>query len=135
VWGALHGGALAVERLLGLHQNRGWSRHAAVRAVWFVVVQSVVLTAWVFFRSRSVGDARQFAANIVAMDDWSLGTMEAIGVLFLLPIVGLHLATWLRERGVVGEPGPAVKAVLAAAMVYGIATLYAGTADFIYFQF
>jgi hypothetical protein len=25
--------------------------------------------------------------------------------------------------------------VLAAAMVYGIATLYAGTADFIYFQF
>ena len=69
------------------------------------------------------------------MDDWSLGTMELIGLLFLLPIVGLHIVVWLRERGAVGEPGPALKAVLAAGMVYGITTLYAGTADFIYFQF
>ena len=135
VWGALHGGALAVERLLGLHRDRGWSGHLGVRAAWFVVVQGVVLTAWVFFRSRSVGEAGRFAANILAMDNWSLGAMELIGLLFLLPIVGLHLVAWLRERGVVGEPAPAVKAVLAAGMVYGIATLYAGTADFIYFQF
>jgi alginate O-acetyltransferase complex protein AlgI len=135
VWGALHGAALAVERLVGLHQDRGWGAHRAVRAAWFVVVQLVVLTAWVFFRSRSVGEAGQVAANILAMDDWSLGAMERIGLLFLLPIVGLHAFVWLRERGLVGEPTPTVKAVLAAGMVYGIATLYAGTADFIYFQF
>ena len=36
VWGALHGGALAIERLFGLHQDRGWTGHAAVRAVWFL---------------------------------------------------------------------------------------------------
>ncbi len=101
VWGALHGGALAVERLLGLHRTAGGAAISAVRAAWFVVVQGVVLTAWVFFRSRSVGEAGQFAANILAMDDWSLGAMELIGLLFLLPIVGLHLAAWLRERGVV----------------------------------
>ena len=134
-WGALHGAALAVERLFGLHQDRGWSGHVAVRAAWFLVVQGLVLTAWVFFRSRSVGEAGQFAANILAMDDWSLGTMELIGLLFLLPIVGLHIGVWLRERGLIGEPAPAVKAVLAAGMAYGILTLYAGTADFIYFQF
>ena len=83
----------------------------------------------------SLGEAGQFTANILATDDWSLGKMEWIGLLFLLPIVGLHVAVWLRERGVVGEPGPGLKAVLAAAMVYGIVTLYAGTADFIYVQF
>ena len=121
--------------LFGLHQDRGWTGPAAVRAVWFLVVQGIVLTAWVFFRSRSLGEAGQFAGNILAMDDWSLGTMELIGLLFLLPIVGLHIVVWLRERGAVGEPGPALKAVLAAGMVYGITTLYAGTADFIYFQF
>jgi hypothetical protein len=58
-----------------------------------------------------------------------------IGLLFLLPIVGLHVVVWLREREAVGEAGPALKAVLAAGMVYGITTLYAGTADFIDFQF
>jgi len=134
-WGALHGGALALERLLGLHRTGGWGANAVARVAWFVVVQMVVLTAWVFFRSRTIAEAGHFAGNILAMDDWSLGAMEWIGLLFLLPIVGLHVFVWLRERGLVGEPTPTVKAVLAAGMVYGIATLYAGTADFIYFQF
>jgi alginate O-acetyltransferase complex protein AlgI len=135
VWGALHGAALAIERLLGLHHDRGWMRHSVARAAWFVVVQLVVLTAWVFFRSRTVSDAGRFAGNILAMDDWSLGAMERVGLLFLLPIVGLHVFVWLRERALVGEPGTTVKAVLAAGMVYGLVTLYTGTADFIYFQF
>jgi alginate O-acetyltransferase complex protein AlgI len=135
VWGALHGVALALERLLGLHRDHGWGRHRIARVSWFVIVQAVVLTAWVFFRSRTVEEARRFAGNILMMDDWSLGSMEQIGLLFLLPIVALHAFVWLRERGLAGEPAPAAKAALAAAMVYGIATLYAGTADFIYFQF
>jgi len=74
-------------------------------------------------------------ANITSFEDWSLGTREVVGALFLLPIVAVHLATWLRERAIIAEPGPATRAVLAAVMVYAIATLYAGTADFIYFQF
>jgi D-alanyl-lipoteichoic acid acyltransferase DltB (MBOAT superfamily) len=135
IWGALHGGALAVERLLGLHQSRGWTRSAAVRVVWFLVVQSVVLAAWVYFRSRSPEEAAAVLHNIAAMDHWALGTMELVGLAFLAPVAGLHAFAWLSERRLVAPLSPAFRAVLAACMVYAIATLYAGTADFIYFQF
>jgi alginate O-acetyltransferase complex protein AlgI len=135
VWGAIHGGALALERLSGLHQDRGWAGRWPVRAAWFLVVQGLVLVAWVFFRSRTLDEAVRFVGNIVAMDGWSLGRMEQVGALFLAPLIALHAFVWLRERGIVAAPRPALRAVLAAAMVYAIATLYAGTADFIYFQF
>jgi alginate O-acetyltransferase complex protein AlgI len=135
IWGALHGGALAFERLLGMHNTRGWAGRWPVRVAWFGVVQALVLTAWVFFRSRHLGDAMQFLANFATMDGWTLGRMEWVGTLFLAPLVAQHAFTWMRERGWVSEPGPATRAVLAALMVYAIVTLYAGTADFIYFQF
>jgi D-alanyl-lipoteichoic acid acyltransferase DltB (MBOAT superfamily) len=135
VWGAIHGGALAVERLAGLHQDRGWTARGPVRVVWFAVVQALVLVAWVFFRSRSVGEAAGLLRNIADADVWQLGRMEGVGLLFLSPIAALHLFTWLRERGWANDPGPGTRAVLAAGMVYAIASLYTGTADFIYFQF
>jgi alginate O-acetyltransferase complex protein AlgI len=135
VWGGLHGAALAVERLLGLHQARGAGRFLAVRCVWFLVVQGVVLTAWIFFRSRSIEEAGYILGNIARLESWALGTMELVGLLFMAPLVVLHAHTWLTEQGLVRPLRPAARAVLAAGMVYAIATLYAGTADFIYFQF
>ena len=135
VWGALHGLALAAERALGLHQRQGWAAAWAVRLAWFVVVQGVVLLAWIVFRSRSIEEALTFVGNILLSDHWAIGTMEMVGLLFLAPIVAMHLWTWLQERGAVGRPGPVVRSALAAAMVYAIATLYAGTENFIYFQF
>ncbi len=135
IWGALHGVALAVERLLGLHRDSDGSRSWPVRLAWFVAVQGVVLLAWIFFRSRSIEDAFGFVRNIAAADDWSLGTMERAGLLFLAPLVIAHGWTWLEERRIVRRPGPTFQAVVAAVMAYAILTLYAGTADFIYFQF
>jgi len=49
--------------------------------------------------------------------------------------VALHVWCWLAERHRVPALGAAAKATLAAAMTYAIATMYAGTSDFIYFQF
>ncbi len=135
IWGALHGLALGVERYLGLHQARGWAAAWPVRAVWFVVVQALVLLAWVFFRSRSVGEAARIVDNIADLEGWVLGPMELAGALFLLPLVGHHVWVMLRERGSVAGLGPVPRAVMAAGMVYAMATLYTGTADFIYFQF
>ena len=54
---------------------------------------------------------------------------------FLLPLVAMHVWQWLDETGRVGPLGASAKAVLAAAMAYAIATMYASTSDFIYFQF
>jgi len=58
-----------------------------------------------------------------------------VSLLFLLPLVAMHVHTWLEEHGRVGPLGAGAKAVLAAGMTYGILSLYGGTSDFIYFQF
>jgi alginate O-acetyltransferase complex protein AlgI len=135
-WGAIHGGALVVERSLGFHRpGPGGVRSAAVRVGWFVVVQGLVLVAWVCFRSRTIDEARRMLGNIAAVDHWMIGTMELGGLLFLLPLVAMHAHTWLHERRLVMPLPPPWRAALAASMVYAIVTLYAGTADFIYFQF
>jgi hypothetical protein len=62
-------------------------------------------------------------------------TMMLVGSLFLLPLVVHHVWAWAEERGRVQPLSASARAALAAAMVYGIVTLYAGTSDFIYFQF
>ncbi len=133
VWGAIHGLCLVGERVLGLH--RPMPRPLVVRAAWFVVVQGAVLIAWIYFRSATVSGATTFVANLVlgawrAPDLWMLQAL-----LFLLPVVVLHLHTWLAEQGRAPAVGMAGSAVLAAAMAYGIITLHGGTSEFIYFQF
>jgi alginate O-acetyltransferase complex protein AlgI len=135
VWGAIHGAALAVERLLHLHRDDGWASHAGVRVAWFFVVQSAVLVAWIYFRSESLAEAGAILQNIAALHDWSVGPRELVGLLFLLPIVLHHAYVWLEEHRRFEPVAAPARAVLAACMVYAIATLYAGTADFIYFQF
>jgi len=135
VWGAIHGVALAIERALGLQNDRGAGRFAGVRLAWFAVTQAVVLCAWVFFRSDTFANAVAFLANIAALDFVMPNTMMLVGTLFLLPLVIHHLWAWAEERGTVQPLSASARATLAAAMVYGIVTLYAGTSDFIYFQF
>ena len=135
VWGALHGVALAVERALGLQHNRGLGRFGAIRFLWFLVAQAVVLVAWIFFRSNSYEHALAFLANVAEMDFLMPNAMMWVGMLFLVPLVVHHAWAWAEERGAVKPLVPAMRAVLAAVMVYGILTLYAGTSDFIYFQF
>ena len=135
IWGAIHGVALAVERALGLQDNRGAGRFTGVRLAWFAVTQAVVLCAWVFFRSDTFANATAFLANILTMDFPIPNTMMVVGTLFLLPLVVHHAWVWAEERGSVGPLAPPARAVLAGMMVYSIVTLYAGTSDFIYFQF
>jgi len=133
VWGAIHGVCLVGERLLGLHRDA--PRPVAVRVAWFAVVQGAVLVAWIFFRSATVTDAMTFLGNLVS-GPWHPPALWMVQALvFLLPLVVLHLHTWLAERGRAPAVGPAGRAALAAAMAYGILTLHGGTSDFIYFQF
>jgi len=135
VWGAIHGVALAVERALGLQDNRGAGRFGVMRLAWFAVTQVVVLCAWVFFRSDSFANAATFLENIAALDLVMPNTMMWVGTLFLLPLVLHHAWVLAEERGTVRPLTDSARAALAAVMVYGTVTLYAGTSDFIYFQF
>jgi alginate O-acetyltransferase complex protein AlgI len=134
-WGALHGLALAAEKLLGLDRPRA-DRPIAVRIAWYFVAQAGVLAAWVFFRSNSFTGAASFLSTIAACQFaelppqlWRWGTLAAA------PLVLMHLRGFLAERDVVPNCGPREKAVLAALMLYAVLTCYGADSAFIYFQF
>ncbi len=133
-WGALHGAALAVERMLGLHrglERRPWWQ----RLAWGMVVQSVVLIAWIIFRSASFGGAMQFLRNIARLEGASLNAEMWMAVLFLIPIALAHGWTWMVEHAWVRPLSPARRAVLTGVMLYGILMAYGSGNAFIYFQF
>ena len=133
VWGAIHGGCLALERLLGLHRPvpRPWF----VTAAWAIGVQAMVLVAWVFFRSPTVGGAWAFLVNLTT-GSWEPPDATLIGAsAFLLPIVLLHVWTWAEEQAPSFALAPVTRAMLAAVMAYAILTAHGGTSEFIYFQF
>jgi alginate O-acetyltransferase complex protein AlgI len=134
VWGGLHGSALAVERLLGL-QRDDRRRSRVLRLGWFVVVQALVLVTWIVFRSESLTSAWRFIDNMLDVRVAPLPASIAAGLLFLVPVVLMHLWTWLVERGVCRPLNVPARAMLAGAMLAAIATAYGSTADFIYFQF
>jgi alginate O-acetyltransferase complex protein AlgI len=134
VWGALHGGALAVERALGL-QQRNRPRGALVAVVWWVVVQVVVLVAWVFFRSETLAGAWQFLLNMAALEFGGAHEVMAVGSLFLLPPLAMHLWRLMEEHRLVRPPAVYQKAVLTGVMIFLILTSYGSTNAFIYFQF
>ena len=130
IWGAIHGGALAVERLLGFHRLR----HRLPRVAWYLFVQATVLVAWVFFRSP---DNRSAVAFLDVVISGATAETPSLfwGFALLVPIVFLHVRTWLHERGTLRPPGLAERSVYCAMMFYLCLTAYGRGADFIYFQF
>jgi len=134
-WGGIHGAALALERLFGLHRSPPRGRHWLVTLLWFGVVQVVVLVAWVFFRSETVANGVQFVANLIEFDFRMPERIMLSSGLFVLPIVVHHGWSAVEERGYVRPPGPMFRAALVGAMLLAIATLSTSPSAFIYFQF
>jgi alginate O-acetyltransferase complex protein AlgI len=132
IWGAIHGAALAVERVLGLHRPE---IPRAVRVAWWVVVQAVVLIAWIFFRSDHVSGAWQFLVNIAALEWARPNELILFGSWFLLPPLAMHVWRLMEERGVVPALEGYGKAALTGVFVFFILTAYGPTNAFIYFQF
>lgn len=133
-WGAVHGLALALERVLGLHR-RERPINPLVSVLWFGVVQTVVLIAWVLFRSDSLTLALRFLSNLAHLDLHPPSRIMLSGSMFLLPLVVHHAWDWAEERGYVRPLGVVGRAAAAGAMLLLIATLRAAPSEFIYFQF
>jgi alginate O-acetyltransferase complex protein AlgI len=132
VWGALHGGALAIERAFGLQRT---TTPAVVRAIWWVVVQAVVLLAWIFFRSEDLSGALQFVRNIAALEFGAPNEVIRFGSWFLIPPIAMHLWRLLEEKRVVPAVAGYGKAALTGVFVFFILAAYGPTNAFIYFQF
>jgi alginate O-acetyltransferase complex protein AlgI len=133
-WGTLHGLALAAERLLGFNQL-GRRRHAfLLKILWYLVVQAVVMAAWVFFRSDTVAHSVTFLRNIAEFH-FEMPRGYRMTCLYMLPAACMHLHGFLVEREILRPVGRLGKAVLAGLMLYAVLACYGESSEFIYFQF
>ncbi len=133
IWGAIHGGMLIVERLIGLRQEqRSWP----IKLGWAIVVQATVLIAWIFFRSNGFNQAVAILTSIIVGPYEPLSKrMLFFGFLLLFPVALIHLRTLGIERLGIPKLSPMEKGIWAAVMFYFILTGNAQNETFIYFQF
>jgi alginate O-acetyltransferase complex protein AlgI len=137
-WGALHGGGLAVERMLepwlGLR-----SRSIAARIVATVLVFHFVCFAWIFFRAEDFEVARLFIAGLSS--GWAGGVQQAspfVVGLIALGLAGQYFPVRLFERcaealGRLPLWGLGVTAGIVVAAIDALGP--EGIAPFIYFRF
>lgn len=133
-WGFLHGAALVVERLLGMNVSKA-DRPTILKISWFLVVQFIVVIAFVYFRSESMLQANLFikqmfypAAHLEIFGPW-------LEIVIALGILGAHLHAFLVERGTLRSLTRLEQSILGGALVYTILAFYGRTSEFIYFQF
>ncbi len=156
IWGALHGGWLAVERLI-LGQARQNSAYQQLQsaAPWLMqllgwaITMIVVFIGWVFFRADSASSAVTLLGRVVSPGTWKLSA-EVISILpfvalFLILHVPIHrllqgetpgqvvVGTMGQRWKMLGAPARSVLAfwIALVAIVLGEGEL----AEFIYFQF
>jgi D-alanyl-lipoteichoic acid acyltransferase DltB (MBOAT superfamily) len=134
IWGGIHGLALTIERVLGLRDLSQRSRF--VKVGWFVVVQSIVLLAWVFFRSADTAQAGGIIANICSFDFAPTEGFPLIECMILVsPAIAMHIRAFFIERFESLRPRAMEQAIAAAAMAYLTITCFGANNAFIYFQF
>jgi alginate O-acetyltransferase complex protein AlgI len=137
-WGALHGGVLALERLLGRAAPSHWLPRPLAVGLTFVIV----LAGWVFFRSDTVGVAAQYFQALGG----GRGTAETAGLLraematthtLVMLAVGLGVAFFVPNSQSllrVLTPGKVVAAMVL--LVLAVAMMFTqGFNPFLYFQF
>jgi len=142
VWGAIHGGFLALERLV----KERWHERVPDRvlpreitaALQWVLTFHVVCLAWIFFRADSVGTAFEVIGGIVS------GTQpnELITTLLMVTIVAMLASQFVPPRAVerAQERFTAIGPGLQVAALAGALTVIDvlgpdGVAPFIYFRF
>jgi D-alanyl-lipoteichoic acid acyltransferase DltB (MBOAT superfamily) len=134
IWGALHGGWLAIERLWG--QLRRWP--AAPRWIGVIVTFHVVVIGWVFFRAESLAGALDYLARIGA-GDWRDTLVTPLAVALIVIGLAIHAAPprglqRLAER-MRHWPAPIVGLAIGAVIMIVDVMRPEGIAPFIYYQF
>ena len=119
VWGLIHGAMMAVERLVG--RKRFYKRLPDL--VKGVITFLVVLAAWVFFRSATLGDAFRYLASLIGLGHPSPAAALLGGVLYtphlMLAVAVAAVLTWFgRPTRLLAERTTPLRASLAVALVW-----------------
>jgi len=136
LWGALHGIALAVERLLGITAD-GPRRIPAVLA-WLITFHFVCIT-WVFFRADSLESALMYLGNLAGGDVfWSTTMTWWVALMLLLgAVTQFWPGHWFDAAAARYDRAPLpVKIAIPFAVIFLVAVAApGGIPPFIYFQF
>jgi alginate O-acetyltransferase complex protein AlgI len=138
MWGALHGGGLAVERLIEPWLGRR-SLTPAGKVVATLIVFHFVCFAWIFFRAEDFAMARLYIAGLGA--GWGDGLQQAgpfVVALIAIGMAGQFTPDALFERlaaGFARVPGWGLGAMAGTAVALINALGPEGVAPFIYFRF
>ena len=143
VWGAWHGGLLAVERALGVKGNEQRPLWAWAMTMLFVAV------GWVLFRAHDMGAAIDMYQGMVGLQGfavrdlyaWQISGLSLLGV--ALGIAVCAAEPWFDPKAAVGNAIDAVSRRYAylsmAASVFGVVAIGKLVAEsdspFLYFQF
>lgn len=137
IWGALHGGALAIHRALGGKSDDGPIRLTDIPRIGVTLL--FVAFAWVFFRAESFSQA----LTVIEHATWFLWsgpefsfdflTVAAAGVLVLVTDLWQRFE---RDREVAAGKVPVMSGAMVGVAAVAIAIFSGGeSAPFIYFQF
>jgi alginate O-acetyltransferase complex protein AlgI len=142
-WGAVHGGALIVERRWNARRaaQAAEAGDAAARRSpvlrWFVTFH-VVCLGWVFFRAESFTKAGELLQGLIT--HWGVGTLVKPMLVFV--VVGMIVAQFVpssapdRLQALFARAAPALQGTsLAVGLLVIDALGPVGVAPFIYFQF
>ena len=120
IWGLIHGVMMAVERAVAKKRFYRATPDVVKSGVTFLVV----LLAWVFFRSATLGDAGRYLAALVGLGEAAPGAALLAGILRqpqqLVPLVLAAIVTWAGiadggvRRAADGCCGPAIALALLA---------------------
>ena len=133
-WGAIHGVALVIERLLGLANLS--KRSILTKIMWYLVVQSVIVITWVFFRSANLDQALQLIKNIASLRlSTNLDFPWLTSFVVMSPVLIMHARRLLEEQFPRFRVTLVENAIMAAVMAYFVTTFFGANNAFIYFQF
>jgi len=137
-WGALHGGGLAIERMVEPWLGR-YAQTTAARVVATFIVFHFVCFAWIFFRAEDFAVARLYIAGFGS--GWGDGLQQAGP--FMVALIAIGLAGQFTSAALFERAAAALERVpswgLGATAGIVVAAINAlgpeGVAPFIYFRF
>jgi alginate O-acetyltransferase complex protein AlgI len=138
IWGGIHGGWLALERLLGLGREQEVQSSWGITWVKRILLFNLVCLTWIFFRATSIHGAFVFLRGLTSLA-WEPEYFTAFKFLALFS-VPMFLMDLRMERNdeeyIFQRASPVFRTALGVSALAAIAFFSANQANtFIYFQF
>jgi alginate O-acetyltransferase complex protein AlgI len=137
IWGALHGVALVVERMLGI-TGEGGHRRVPALVSWLITFHFVCLT-WVFFRSPTLEGAQTYLSTLAFGEAvWSTTVTPLIAAMLVIGALTQVIPNaWFDRLEVAYDRASlATKVAVPFAVIFVVAVAApGGVPPFIYFQF